>query len=307
MRRPRATGMAHSVHVRLKSEADRQGRAFDEIVNLYAVERFLHRLGRSPQRERFAVKGAFMLRHWLGGDVRPTKDLDLLAPSDLDERAIRESVAAILGTPVEDDGIEYDPASLGVRPIRPGSSVVGFRARFDGFLGRSVLRHQVDFGLGDSVYPPLVEIDPEGLLDLPIARVRGYTAYTSIAEKLEANIVLGDANSRMKDFHDLDAYSGRLSFDGRVLVESIRRCLARRSTTIPGVLEGLDPRFARNPDNIERWSGFARKAKLGESAPSLEDVLARVRAFALPVLQAVAIGEAFDRRWPPGGPWQSAK
>lgn len=305
MRRARATGMAQSVHVRLRSEADRQERAFDDLLSLYAVERFLHRLGCSPQRERFAVKGAFMLRHWLGRDSRLTKDLDLLGPSDLDEEAIRKSLAGVLSTKVEDDGLDYDLRSLILRPIRPGSTVVGFRGKFDGFLGRVHLRHQVDVGFGDAVYPPPVEIQPAALLGQPVARVLGYTPYTSIAEKLEAIIVLGDANSRMKDFHDLDAYARRLSFDGSVLVESIRRCLARRDTPVPsGEIEGLEPRFVRHPDTIQRWRAFARKAKLGESAPTLAEIVTGIRAFALPALRAAATGESFPRRWPAGGPWQ---
>jgi len=56
--RPAATGLAHSVQVRLKNAATQAGRPFSELLELYAVERFLHRLGRSRHRERFVLKGA---------------------------------------------------------------------------------------------------------------------------------------------------------------------------------------------------------------------------------------------------------
>ena len=46
MNRPRASGLAHSVLERLKNEAQKRGRPFTELLDLYAVERFLHRLGR---------------------------------------------------------------------------------------------------------------------------------------------------------------------------------------------------------------------------------------------------------------------
>lgn len=58
MSRPRATGLVHSVQVRLKNEARERGRPFAELLELYAVERFLHRLGRSAHRDRFVLKGA---------------------------------------------------------------------------------------------------------------------------------------------------------------------------------------------------------------------------------------------------------
>ena len=79
MNRPRASGLAHSILDRLKSEAQKRARPFTELLELYAVERFLHRLGRSAHRDDFALKGALLLRHWLGAETRPTRDIDLLA------------------------------------------------------------------------------------------------------------------------------------------------------------------------------------------------------------------------------------
>ena len=96
MTRPRASGLVQSVHDRLKKAARERGRPFAELLELYAVERFLHRLGRSPHRERFVLKGALLLRHWLGTDTRPTRDVDLLAPVDLDADGLRELLGDLL-------------------------------------------------------------------------------------------------------------------------------------------------------------------------------------------------------------------
>ena len=131
MRRPRASGITQSVHARLLQRARSEGRPLDELLSLYAVERFLHRLGPSSYRDQFAVKGAFLLRQWLRQDSRPTRDLDLLGPSNLDAEGIRERLVEILQVKVESDGVEYDVGSLMVRPIRPESPVLGFRAKFD--------------------------------------------------------------------------------------------------------------------------------------------------------------------------------
>ena len=51
MNRPRASGFVHSVLDRLKKEAQERSRPFAELLELYAIERFLHRLGRSPDRD----------------------------------------------------------------------------------------------------------------------------------------------------------------------------------------------------------------------------------------------------------------
>lgn len=83
-----AAGLAHSVQARLKNAATLAGRPFVELLELYAVERFLHRLGRSPHRTRFVLKGALLLRQWLGTESRPTRDIDLLDPVDLDVHSL---------------------------------------------------------------------------------------------------------------------------------------------------------------------------------------------------------------------------
>jgi hypothetical protein len=44
------------------------------------------------------------------------------------------------------------------------------------------------------------------LLDFPAPRLRGYPKETVVAEKLEAMVQLGLANSRMKDFYDVGRF-----------------------------------------------------------------------------------------------------
>lgn len=306
------SGLVHSIQDRLKNAAKEGGRPFAELLELYAVERFLHRLGHSRQSKQFVLKGGLLLRHWLGADTRPTRDVDLLGPVDLDEGALREVLAELLTIDVEEDGITFDIGSITVRPIRAGSEVSGLRAKFDGALGRTRLRYQVDVGLGDAVYPPPVEVVPGRLLGMPMARVRAYTPYTTVAEKLEAMVVHGEANSRTKDYYDLYHLSRALPFDGPLLVESLRRTFARRATPIPaGPIEGLSDPFARARLHATRWRAFLAKGQLRVEAPDFVGVVAEIRRFAQPPLDAACDAAcdaaAFDSHWPPAGPWQTTR
>lgn len=305
MTRPRPSGPVQSVQDRLRSAARDGGRPFVELLELYAVERFLHRLGRSAHRDRFVLKGALLLRYWLGADTRPTRDVDLLGPSGLQEEVLRELLGDILRIDVETDGIDFEVGSITIRPIRAESSVLGLRAKFNGHLGRTRTRYQVDVGLGDAVYPPAVEIVPGGLLGLPMASVRAYTPYTAVAEKLEAMVVLGAANSRAKDYYDLRELPRALAFDGPTLVESIRRTFARRATPLPaGPLEGLSDAFASDTLNATRWRAFVSKNGLRVTEVDFLGVVGSIRRFSQPVLDAARDGHPFDQHWPPGGPWR---
>jgi len=303
--RPRASGLVQSVQDRLRDTSRERGRPFAELLELYAVERFLHRLGRSPHRKRFILKGALLLRHWLGVDTRPTRDVDLQGPVDLSDDSLRALLGDLLRTEVEDDGIEFDIGSINIRPIRVGTAVLGLRARFGGYLGRVRLRYQVDVGMGDAVFPPAVEIVPGGLLGLPVASVRAYTPYTTVAEKLEAMVVLGDANSRTKDYYDLYQLPRQLSFEGRMLAESIRHTFGRRATRIPTEpLEGLRDDFASALLHATRWRAFLAKGHLRVPETDLLGVVAGIRRFAQPPLDAARDDRPFGHHWPPGGPWQ---
>ncbi len=302
---PATDALAQSIQARLKNEARATDRPFAELVELYAVERLLHRLGRCRHRERFVLKGALLLRAWLGVDARPTRDIDLLGPADLDEEGLREAIADVLAAPVEDDAITFDHTSIAMRPIRVGSAVLGLRAKFDALLGRIRLRYQVDVGLGDAIYPPEVELVPGGLLGLPVASVRAYTPYTAVAEKLEAIVVLGHANSRTKDYYDLFQLPRMLAFDGPVIVESVRRTFERRQCRIDAVPpEGLSDEFAEASLNARRWSAFLAKARLRDATADFRAVVAEIRGFAAPVLSAARDGLGFDQDWPAGGPWR---
>jgi hypothetical protein len=67
--------MAASVHARLAEIARRTVRPFQELLQYYAMERFLYRLSKSPHAARFVLKGALMLRVWGAPMARSTDSL----------------------------------------------------------------------------------------------------------------------------------------------------------------------------------------------------------------------------------------
>ncbi len=69
---------ATSVHQRLLNKAKESSRPFNELLQHFAVERFIYRLSQSPHADRFILKGALMFLVWSGPGSRPTMDIDLL-------------------------------------------------------------------------------------------------------------------------------------------------------------------------------------------------------------------------------------
>jgi hypothetical protein len=78
VKRRQPKNVAASIRQRLLNEARASGRPFNELLQYFAMERFLFRLSRSPHAEKFVLKGALMLATWRVSLTRPTKDIDLL-------------------------------------------------------------------------------------------------------------------------------------------------------------------------------------------------------------------------------------
>ena len=143
------------------------------------------------------------------------------------------------------------------------------------------------------------------LLDFPPPEVLAYPREAVVAEKLEALVVLGDRNSRIKDFFDLHHMASRFEFDRETLAEAVRRTFARRKTSIPAEPPiGLTPAYWENPSRPAQVRAFARRAGLvvgGDPAPDLARVLG---AFLLPLLEDVRRDTRREGTWQPGGPWR---
>lgn len=297
--------LAASVRQRLSNLAKAQGRPAAEVMQYYAMERFLYRLGISPHRDRFLLKGALMLWAWRAPATRPTLDIDLLGrgrnhTTEL-ERIMRELCDAAPDAP---DGLVFDADSVAGEDITVESEYVGVRIRFLATLGTARVRMQVDIGFGDAVIDEDAAIELPTLLDLPAPSLRGYSRETAIAEKLNAMFQHGRLNSRMKDYFDIGLLARYFPFDGRKLARAIAATFARRETTIVADPVGLADAFAHEPGKQVQWAAFLRKIRSTEAAADLSAQVATLRAFLGPALAALAQGATFDKQWPAGGPWQ---
>lgn len=298
---------AASVRARLLDHAKRHGDDYQRVLTRYAMERLLFRLSQTEATERYVLKGAMLFVTWPEHVFRPTSDLDLLGHGDPDPVAITELFTRICQVEVPDDGIVFDPATLKVEPVRETDKYQGVQLSLKGELSRAVIPVQVDIGFGDHVYPPPNrQIFPCLLPDLPAANILMYPPETVVAEKFEAMIRFGDANGRIKDFHDIWVMTRTFSFDLPSLVEAIGGTLRRRETAIPTEMPaGLTESFARIAEERGLWSGFLRRNPPTLQPPSFLELLQDLRRFFGPVIDSLALPEGAKGRWDPnGGAWR---
>jgi predicted nucleotidyltransferase component of viral defense system len=294
----RPSNTAASVRQKLLNLARERGEEFQFVLTRYAIERVLYRLSRSAHADRFVLKGAMLFELWTGQTHRSTLDVDLLSEeSDNVDRLVavfREVVAA----EVEDDGLIIDPASVRGEQIREEQHYHGVRLTATTTLAGARIPLQIDIGFGDAVVPGPQVAEYPTLLDSSPPRLRVYPKETVVAEKFEAMVALGIANSRMKDFYDLYILSEQFDFDGDLLARAIAATFARRQTALPkSVPLGLTEPFAADASKSKQWTAFVMRGRLRVTAPSLAEIVTRLHSFLWPPAKAARDQRRFDGKW----------
>ncbi len=113
---------------------------------------------------------------------------------------------------------------------------------------------------------------PVLLPDRPAAVLKAYPVETVIAEKFEAMVSLGLANTRLKDFYDLWCIAQTFELQHAVVSLAVRNTFARRQTILPeGIPAGLTDAFvaARAALGVRLLRGTRHRAVPAELAETL--------------------------------------
>lgn len=299
--------VAVSVRARLQNVARENRANFQRVLTRYALERLLFRLSVSPHKECFILKGAMLYAAWLDDPFRTTRDLDLLAFGERDAERLVKIFRELCVQPVEEDGLLFESGNLEVEQIRADQAHGGLRLRTSAHLAAAVVPVRVDVGFGDAVTPGPIEIEFPVLLNQPAPRLQAYPRETVVAEKFEAIVALGLANSRMKDFYDLLAMSRLFVFEGAVLAAAIHATFERRGTKLPGdPPPSLTNAFSEDPQKMQQWRSFLAREPLLIDEPNLSTVVREVSAFVMPVAHAAIDGRRMPILWGPNEGWRPA-
>jgi hypothetical protein len=264
--------LSASILARLLTLAKQRGDDYSLLLNRFALERLLLRISTSPHANRFLLKGALLFALWYDDPHRPTRDADLLGFGPDDEANLIATFRDIAAMDVG-DGIVFDPATVKADAIRENNTYGGTRITLLARIGSARCALQIDVGFGDAVTPePQTITYPTLLKDLQAPTLRVYPVYTVIAEKYQAMVMLGQANSRMKDFYDLAVIARRTELDGATLAAAIAATFSRRQTPLPVERPlALTAQFSEDSAKVRQWLAFLNKNRV--NAGSLADTV----------------------------------
>jgi hypothetical protein len=282
------TDFAASNRQKLLNLSRKTGQSFQELVQYFAMSRFLYRLAKSGTTDRFILKGALLLHALDIADARSTLDIDLLGRFSNAPEAIRSAIEAAIGQEVEPDGLEFQKDSIQISEITGEADYAGRRVRFTGALGVIKIPMQIDIGFGDSLVPAPTWIDTPSLLGYAPVRMLGYAPETSIAEKTHAIIQLGMLNSRMKDFYDIRLLERTVSLDEDGLVAALAATFTQRGTHVPVESVVFAEDFFEDATKQTQWAAFLSKRQIHDAPQRFSEIAREVIGFLKPLLDQAA-------------------
>lgn len=292
MREP-VRNIGASVRARLQNLSRARHQTFQQVLTQYVLERLLYRLSHTKYRDRFALKGAVLITKWFADPLRPTQDLDLLGFGDADAAKMVSTFREICAVPF-DDAVIFDVEGVEIDRVREELEYGGLRIKTNATMDGARVRVVIDIGFGDATEPGLTEMDLPVLLDFPAPHLRAYARETVIAEKFQTLVMLGRANSRMKDLYDIWVLSRTYAFEGDRLARAIAATFARRKTEIPSEPpDALTSAFADDPAKTQQWNSFVEDVAF--QPRSLAEVIRDLAAFLMPYAAAArAVAEVGD-------------
>lgn len=286
------------VYAAIQKQARARGRASDELLTLYGLERFLARLSATQHANDFVLKGGVLLAAY--SVRRPTRDIDVQALDfPVDEahlRAVVEAVSAV----VTDDALVLEPAGVAVEQIRDAAEYSGLRVTVPAKVSRFTFVLKLDVSTGDPIYPAPETIELPSILDgdQPV-RMLGHPMPMVVAEKTVTMLQRGTTSTRWRDLVDVCALARAYAFSAVDLGVAIAVVAEHRQVTVRSLAPGL---AGYGASSQAKWAAWLRAQGMADRARAdLDDQVADVLAFVDPVF-AGEVGESWQwdpdaRRW----------
>jgi hypothetical protein len=193
MKNPQVNNVVASVLAKLRNTSKSSGVAFQQVLQQYAMERFLYRVSKSKHAATVILKGALLLKTIGIPSARPTLDIDMLRKGKADQTRLIALVKDCAALDVEADGLTFVVDSATAEAITKDSEYKGTRILMDARMDNVRLRIQIDFGMGDVMVPGPRMIEYPVFLGGDTIHLLAYPVESAIAEKLEAMVALGSA------------------------------------------------------------------------------------------------------------------
>ena len=229
------------------------------VLQNYMLERYLERVSLSEYRDKYIIKGGFLIASLVGLESRATMDLDATIKGyPVNEDSIRSMVESIISVPV-DDGISFQIKDIGL--IREDDEYGGNRVSLNANYEKMAVPLKLDITTGDKITPGEIEYSYKIMMEERSISILSYNLSTILAEKLETVVSRGDQNTRPRDYYDIFILT-KLQ-DKNIVIDTLRDALIATSEKrgykeIMVNYEGIIRDVSENEVMNQRWNDYRK-------------------------------------------------
>ena len=215
---------------RIKSLAAKSHADASALMRIYMMERFLERIAMSEHKDCFIIKGGILVTAMVGVAMRSTLDIDTtIINFELNEENAFRIIKEICSVQL-DDGVSFSVTK--VESTMDEMEYPGIRLHLDSLCGGLKTPIKIDISTGDVITPRAIDYHYKLMLEEKYISLWSYNLETVIAEKLQTILARDDANTRMRDFYDVNMlfiqYKDRI--DPHVLEQAYAATCKKRGT-----------------------------------------------------------------------------
>jgi predicted nucleotidyltransferase component of viral defense system len=287
--------IAASVLARLKNKAAESGRSYQLCLQLFCQEEFLRRVEASKYTENLVLKGGLFIYSITDFDSRVTVDVDfLLRKIPNTPEQLKNVLEEIIASDTGNDFIAFEIKS--VAPIAVAKKYAGIGATIVAHIKNTRTTFGVDFGVGDVIVPQQEKRKiPTQLDDFKAPNINTYSIETTIAEKLDAILILMEFSSRMKDYYDIYYLANKFDFDGSTLCEALAKTFKNRNHAFTAEQFEQIMTFDADDGMQKKWKAFMKK--INTKSDDFKTVLKTMKIFLVEPYTAAIKKQDFTKHW----------
>lgn len=287
--------IAASVLARLKNKSKETKRSYQLCLQLFCQEEFLRRVEKSKYVDNLVLKGGLFIYSLTEFESRVTVDVDfLLKRMPNTPEQLRKIMGEIIEVETGNDFVIFEIKD--VAPIAVAKKYSGIGVTMQAKIRNTRTPFSIDFGVGDVIVPKQEKRKiPTQLDDFDAPIINTYSIETTVAEKIDAILLLMEFSSRMKDYYDIYYLAHKFDFDGKVLCEALSKTFVNREHSF--TMEQFEQIMTFDSDDgmQKKWKTFTKKIEI--EMDEFPEILRKINEFLKEPYRAVMNGEIFEKKW----------
>ncbi len=266
-----------AVKAKIKNKAGGDSDKSQVMLRIYLMERLLERVSLSKYKDNFVLKGGLLVSSLVGVDMRSTMDVDTTVKSlTLNKELVQKILEEIMAMDLE-DGVAFRITK--VQDIMEGHEYEGVRFMIECMMDKVKQTIKIDISTGDEITPGAIAYKLPLIIEDRFIDLWAYNLETLLAEKLETILVRAEANTRMRDFYDIDVL---LKQDAATINRDTLKtafyatCKKRKSTEQIATIDDVIDKIADSEVMKQQWDNY-QKTNYYVGALEWDDVIKSAR------------------------------